>query len=196
MVRCRGQEPTGPGFPSRVRARTKLRCCRTPLRTTRLRGPVLDAVQLLPKNVHHRSSGIFAPGKPLCRFPDLFVPGPLDYVLDRGRVPLTPPRRGHHQIFQHDATAARCVQHFVADWCERWLDLTLRRGRWTAAHFGLHHRRLVKASRVICRDCGDVHTLSTLLRALDERHERAKFDRVPWGGVRASEPDRIRHEPR
>ena len=51
---------------------------------------------------------------------------------------------------------------------------TLRRGRWTAAHFGLHHRRLVKAGRVICRDCGAVHTLSTLLRALDERHERSK----------------------
>ncbi len=29
-------------------------------------------------------------------------------------------------------------------------------------------------SRVICRDCGAVHTLSTLLRALDERHERSK----------------------
>ena len=73
MVRCRGQEPTGPGFPSRVRARTKLRCCPTSLRTTRLGGPGLDAVQLLPKNVHHRPSGIFAPGKPLCRFPDLLV---------------------------------------------------------------------------------------------------------------------------
>ncbi len=29
-------------------------------------------------------------------------------------------------------------------------------------------------SRVICRDCGAVHTLSTLLRNLDERHERNK----------------------
>ena len=29
-------------------------------------------------------------------------------------------------------------------------------------------------SRVICRDCGGVHTLSTLLRALDERYERNK----------------------
>ncbi len=29
-------------------------------------------------------------------------------------------------------------------------------------------------SRVICRDCGAVHKLSTLLRNLDERHERNK----------------------
>ncbi len=29
-------------------------------------------------------------------------------------------------------------------------------------------------SRVICRDCGAIHTLSTLLKALDERHERNK----------------------
>ncbi len=29
-------------------------------------------------------------------------------------------------------------------------------------------------SRVICRYCGAVHALSTLLRTLDERHERNK----------------------
>ena len=34
-------------------------------------------------------------------------------------------------------------------------------------------------SRVICRDCGAVHKLSTLLKALDERHERAKSGNDP-----------------
>ncbi len=29
-------------------------------------------------------------------------------------------------------------------------------------------------SRVICRDCGAIHTLSTLLKALDEDYERNK----------------------
>ncbi len=35
-------------------------------------------------------------------------------------------------------------------------------------------QRALADSRVACRDCGAVHTLSTLLRALDERHERNK----------------------
>lgn len=29
-------------------------------------------------------------------------------------------------------------------------------------------------SRVVCRDCGTFHTLSTLVKALDEGHERNK----------------------
>ncbi len=29
-------------------------------------------------------------------------------------------------------------------------------------------------SRVICHDCGAIHTLSTLVKALDEGHERNK----------------------
>ncbi len=34
-------------------------------------------------------------------------------------------------------------------------------------------------SRVICRDCGAIHTLSTLLKALDERSERVKSGNNP-----------------
>ncbi len=40
-------------------------------------------------------------------------------------------------------------------------------------------QRALADSRVACRDCGAVHTLSTLLKALDERYERAKSGTDP-----------------
>ncbi len=40
-------------------------------------------------------------------------------------------------------------------------------------------QRALADGRVACRDCGTVHTLSTLLKALDERYERAKSGTDP-----------------